>query len=62
MSVGGGILNWEDEYGVIESYPSVTGASPVGGGGRPGASRSRGGVEPDVGFVKLRSKVWLGNR
>ena len=51
VDVGGGILDWEDEYGVIESYPSVIGASPVGGGVRAGASHSGGDVQPDVGFV-----------
>ena len=30
VGVGGGILDWEDVYGVIESYPSLTGASPLG--------------------------------
>ena len=28
VDVGGGFLDWEGEYGVIESYPSVTSASP----------------------------------
>ena len=34
VDMGGSILDWEDEYGVVESYPdeSVTGASHVGGG------------------------------
>ena len=51
--MGGGILDWEDEYGVIESYPNdaVIGASPVGGG-----------VGKDVGFVSCDQKAWLGKR
>ena len=58
VDVGGGILDWEDEYGVIESYPSVTGASPVGGGVGAGASHSGGGVEPDVGLVSCDQRFY----
>ena len=51
MDVGGGILDWEDEYGVIERYPSVTSANPVGGGVGAGASHGGGGVGSDVGTL-----------
>ena len=30
MGIGGGILGWEDEYGVLESYPSDSAMADVG--------------------------------